>query len=290
MKIISILLVMCFSILHAETILVMNSNAKVTRYSQMEKSFKKHIDTKIQHVDIAKMSKKEVKEYLYKVYPDVIYAIGTKAYQYAYNFVPEKKIFFSSIVSYKRLHMNKNIFGVANELHTGMRLTLIKSLLSKTKSLSLIYSRYTKDIYKSFEEEAKNVGIEITGQMIGDDDVFDMQKILNSDAFMMIADPILIKNESKIKALFKEMKRSKKPVIAYHKAYINYGAMLVLSVDTMTIGKQVASMMYSEKVGALHQRIQVPIGSEVIFNEGLAKRMGVYYNKSALDIVNKVIE
>lgn len=277
-------------LLYSETILIMNSNAKVERYQSMESAFSKHIKNDFTRIDIAKMSKNQIKEYLYDEYPDIVYAIGTKAYQYATKYIPEKKIFFSSIVNYKRLKMGQKCFGVSNELHTGMKLTLIKSLLSKTKTISLIYSRYTKSVYESFKEEAKHVGIEVIGQKIDEDDVFDMPKLQSTDAFVMIADPILLKDEKKVEELYNTLNKANKPIIAYHPLYIKYGAVLILSVDIPTVGRQVASMIQSDMSGHTFTSIQMPIGTKVIFNEGLAKQMKLHYDKSALGIVNKVIK
>ncbi|PHS40370.1 MAG: ABC transporter substrate-binding protein [Sulfurovum sp.] len=289
MRLIIILLLLTISLV-AETILLMNSNAKIERYESMEKAFTNSIDKPFKRIDIGNMSKKKIKEYLYDEYPDIVYAIGTKAFQYARKYVPEKKIFFSSIVNYKRLKMGKKCFGVSNELHTGMKITLLKSLLSQTKTLSMIYSRYTKNVYESFKEEAKHVGIQVIGQKIDEDDIFDMPKIQSADVFVMIADPILIKDEKKVKRLYSTLKKANKPIIAYHPLYIKYGAVLVLSVDTPIVGRQVAAMIQSDMNGNAFTPIQMPIGTKIIFNKGLAERMKLYYDKSALGIVNKVIK
>lgn len=276
--------------LYAQSILVLNSNAKVQRYNSMEKEFIAAIQHKVTKADITNMSQEEVQECLYDIYPDIIYAIGTKAYQYARAFVPEKKIFFSSIMNYKRFYMGKNVFGVSNELHAGMQLTLIKSLLSDTKSISMIYSRYTIDVYLAFKQEAKNVGIEIIAEKIDEDSIVDIKRLQSADVFMLLADPLLIRKEKKVEKLFKQMKNLNIPIVAYHPLYIEYGAVLILSVDTSIIGKQVAMMIRSHTSKVLSQEIQTPIGSYVIFNKALAKRMKLRYNKSALGIVNKVIK
>ena len=276
--------------LYAETILVMNSNAQIERYKSMENAFTEDIDMDYKRIDIRNMSQNNIKEYLYDEYPDIVYAIGTKAYQYATKYIPEKKIFFSSIVNYKRLKMGKKCFGVSNELHTGMKLTLIKSLLSNTKTISMIYSRYTKSVYESFKKEAKHVGIKVIGQKIDEESVFDMPKLQSADAFVMIVDPVLLKDEKKVKGLYSTLKKSNKAIVAYHPLYIKYGAVLILSVDIPTVGRQVSSMVQSDMSGHAFTPIQMPIGTKVIFNEGLAKRMKLHYDKSALGIVNKVIK
>ncbi|MBA1421175.1 MAG: ABC transporter substrate-binding protein [Epsilonproteobacteria bacterium] len=289
MRILWLLLSFTFYI-HATNILVMNSNGKIDRYQTMENTFSKAIAQKVQHVDIAFMKEDDIKEYLYDIYPDIVYAIGTKAYQYAKKYVPEKKIYFSSIVNYKRFSMGKNRFGVSNELHPGMQLTLIKALLPKIKSIGIVYSRYTQSIYDGFKTEAKKLGITVIGQKITKTDHYNFEKFKNIDAFLMLADPVMLADEKKVKVHFSHFKKLHIPVIAYHPLYLKYGAVLIIAVDVETIGRQVASMIESDMHGHSYQTMQMPIGTKVIFNQGLAKRMGLHYDKSALGIVNKVIK
>jgi putative ABC transport system substrate-binding protein len=254
------------------------------------KAISRTISTKIQHVDISSMQENTIKEYLYDVYPDIVYTIGTKAYQYAKKYVPEKKIYFSSIVNYKRLSIGKNTYGVSNELHPGMQLTLIKALLSRTKSIGIVYSSYTRALYDGFKTEAKKLGIEVIGQKITKSTNCNFELFKNIDAFVILADPVMLEDEKKVKVHFSHFKKLNIPIIAYHPLYIKYGAVLVISVDVRTIGRQIASMIESDMHGFSYQSIQIPIGTKVIFNKGLAKRMGLHYDKSALGIVNKVIK
>lgn len=289
MRIIGLYISFTFFI-HATSILVMNSNAKIDRYEMMEETFSKALDKDIEYVDISFMKGEEIREYLYDVYPDMVYAIGTKAYQYAKKYVPEKKIFFSSIVNYRRFDMGQNTFGVSSELHPGIQLTLLKALLSKTKSIGMIYSNYTLSVYESFKEEANKLGIEVRGQKTSKSKECNLTEFENLDAFMLLADPVLLSNEEKVKMLFKHFKKFNIPVIAYHPLYIEYGAVLVISTDIGTIGRQIASMVESEIAQQPYKAIQMPIGTEVIFNKGLAKRMHLHYDKAALTIVHKVIQ
>lgn len=276
--------------LYAESILVMNSNAKVERYKSMENAFSKHLGKDFKRIDIAAMSNGQIKEYLYDEYPDIVYAIGTKAYQYAVKYVPEKKIFFSSIVNYKRLKMGKRRFGVSNELHTGMKVTLIKSLLDRTKTISMVYSQYTKSVYERFKEEAKYVGINVIGEKIDKNSVVDVAKLQGADAFILIADPLFIKSKKRVTEVLSTLKKAGTPIIAYHPLYLEYGAVLILSIDIPTVGRQVAAMVRSCMNGHTFTPIQMPVGTKVIFNEGLAKKIKLHYNKSALGVVNKVIK
>lgn len=276
---------------YADKMLVLNSNADIEKYSSVQKAFKESYNGDFKSLDLSKVSKKQIKEYLYDEYPDIVYAIGTKAYSYANMFIPEKTIFFSSIVNYKRLNIAHNRYGVSNELHSGMNLTIIKSLFGNIDSLSIIYSDYTKELFENFKQNALSMGIKITGRKISKlDDAIDMSLLKHSDGLIMIADPVLLKDEKRVIEIFDYMNRLKKPVFGYHDLFIKYGASLVISAHDPTIGRQVASMVKDFESKKDFAKVQMPMGTNVIFNKKRADSLGLKYNKNALSVVNKVIE
>jgi len=276
--------------LYASKVLVLNSNNTIKKYQSIQKSFTENFKQPYTTLDISKMSKNNIKEYLYDEYPDIVYTIGTKAYSYANMFIPEKTIFFSSIINYKRLKSTDNRYGVSNELHSGMNLTLIKSLFNTTKKLSIVYSEYTHDLYKSFKQNAQMMDIEIIGQKISKEDSIDIEQLKNTDGFILISDPILLNNENKIISLFSDLKELKIPIFAYHELFIKFGASLVISADNPTIGRQVSIMIEHYEKNNEFQKLQLPMGTNVVFNKKVIKELGVKYNKSALSIANKIIE
>jgi len=284
------LLLVALSFLNAQKVLVINSNSNIDRYHQVENAFKTSFTHPATYMDISKMSEKEIQNYLYESYPDIVYTIGTKAYQYAYKYIPEKEIFFSSIVNYERLPSTKKYFGVSNELHSGMQLTLIKSFFPSIRELAVIYSEYTQDILDHYNKEAKALGIKLIEQKISTPEMIDKNKLAKADGLLLIADPILIKDEAKVRELFSYMKQHKKPIFAYHKLFIDQGATLVISLDADTIGRQIASMIHAFKNGNAFTPIQVPVGTTVIFNQRTANQLDRAYEASAFGLATKVIK
>ena len=289
MKILFILALFILNI-YADKVLILNSNANIEKYKSVQEEFIKNTKNTYEVLDIAKLSQKEIKEYLYDEYPDIVYTIGLKAYKYANRYVPEKTIFFSSIINHSRLNVGENRYGVSNELHSGMNLTIIKSLFHETQTLSLIYSDYTKDLFENFKRNAANIGVKIIGEKITNDSFIDVQNMKQSDGLILIADPLLLKDEQRVIKLFEDMKKIKKPIFAYHDLYIKFGASLVVSADNPTIGRQVAHMMklFNDKKELI--KIQIPMGTNVIFNKKMVENLGINYNEDALSVVSKVIE
>ncbi len=288
MRLVLLFVLLALSLNAKEKIVVMNSNSSIQNYTVAKNSFLKNINKEVKVFDLKDKSSKEIKEYLYDEYPDIIYAIGTKAYKYANLYVPEKTIFFSSIINYQRLDLKKNRLGVSNELYTGVKNTLIKSLFNKIESLTIIYSEYTKDLFYSYKKTAKQVGVKIIGQNISKGDI-DYKKLDNTDGLILIADPLLLKDESSVITLFNKMIEYKKPVFAYHKLFIDVGATLVISVDSSIVGQQVAIMLKDYLKKKDIKKIQMPMGTTVIFNKKVADNMKIEYNENAFSFINKVI-
>ncbi len=276
--------------IYADKVLILNSNANIERYKSVQEEFIKNTKQSYELLDIENLSQKEIKEYLYDAYPNIVYTIGSKAYRYANAYIPEKTIFFSSIINHNRLDMSENRYGISNELHSGMHLTIIKSLFHEVHTLNLIYSDYTKDLFENFKSNAEKIGIKVIGEKITNDGFIKMQNMPKTDGLILIADPLLLKDEQSVRKLFEYMKEIKKPIFAYHDLYIKLGASLVVSADNPTVGRQIAHMMrlFNDKKEFI--KIQIPMGTNVIFNKKMVESLGINYNVDALSVVNKVIQ
>ncbi len=278
--------------LHAQSVLVINSNAEIKKYAQAVEAFRKNYHHDVTVLDISHMSAKEIKNYLYDEYPDIVYAVGAKAYQYANTYLPEKTIYFSSIIDYNKLPMSAKRYGISNAVHNGMQLALITSALPSVHSIGIVYSKYTQNIMDDIYQNAQKIGIEIHPLKLTatfhESDKLDTL-IQKSDALMIIPDPIFLNNQTHIKYFFNRAKQDHKAVIAYHELFINYGAVLAISVDNPTIGRQIAMMI--ENGNNAHQPvIQYPAGTHIIFNKREATQCGIVYNPDISQIATKIIE
>lgn len=287
------LLLWAMTCISAQNILLINSNTEIKKYQQAQTAFLQNFSHPVYHIDISGWSEKQVKEHLYDEYPDIVYAIGTKAYKYAYKYLPEKKIFFSSIANWQKLPTDGQRYGVSSELHSSMQLTLVKTVFPRIKKIAIIYSQYTQTLYDALRDSADEVGMEIIGkkinpEMIHDEDFGSL--IHNSDALLIISDPILLGSEEAVARVFKQANEMKKPVFAYHELFIKFGAMLITSVDHPTIGRQIAKMVENAMAGTQILPIQYPAGTHLIFNKKQALEYKTDFNEDALFIINRIIE
>lgn len=279
--------------LHAQTLLVINSNSDVKKYTEAVDEFSKNFNQPFKILDISHMKSREIKKYLYDEYPDSVYAVGAKAYQYANEYIPEKEIYFSSIADWKKLTMEGKRYGISNELHSGMQLTIVKSIFNNIKTIGVIHSKYTQNIINDLSQDAELLGIKIIPIKIDEDSVNTIQSedtVQHSDAMLVIADPVFLNNEKAVENLFRLSKEHKKPVIAYHELFIKYGATLIISADNPTIGRQMASMIESKLNEEPIENIQYPAGTNIILNKREAALIDVEFTPDISSIATEVIE
>lgn len=288
-----VIILLFISSLWGEKILLINSNSDIKKYRLTQKEFLENFDKEVISINIKNWSNKETKDYLFDEYPDIVYTIGSKAYQYTNRYIPEKKIFFSSIVNWQKLEMSENRFGVSNELHSGMKVALIKSIFPKLESISIIYSKHTKGIYENIKKSANEYDIRVIAKEIKDENTKlenISNTILDGEAFLLLPDLTLLSNEQLVKNIFTFAKRNKKPIFAYDELFIRFGATMILSIDNPTVGRQVATMLKKMLNKEKFKKIQYPVGSNIIFNQTLAKEYNLSYDEQMLSIFNKVIK
>lgn len=275
------------------SILVINSNKNVEKYTQTLDAFKSNFKHPFEVLDISNMKAKEIKEYLYDEYPDMVYTIGAKAYRYTYSCIPEKKIFFSSIVNYKRLPMQYEEFGISNELHTGMQLTLIKSVFNNIKSISVIYSKYTKSLVDELIVNAKKLNIKILCKEVSKDSIksIDFDKFLDeSESIMIISDPVFLRYKDIVKKVLNDAEVLHKPIFSYHRMFLKYGAVLAITADNPTVGRQMAGLIERSLKNKKIKKVQYPSGTKVIFNKKIAKQLKIPYSSNINFLANEIIE
>jgi putative ABC transport system substrate-binding protein len=277
-------------------ILLINSNASVERYKLAQEEFRKAIPGPVREIDLEEKgwSVQKVQDVLYDEYPDLVYCIGTKAYLLANRFVSERHIVFSSILNWQRLPVAEKTYGVSGELHPGMQVTLYRYVFPSVRRIGVLYSKaYNREWLEGTRGIAKDMGVEIVGKPVhkAKGTLAALKDLLPEvDALWLISDPVVMSDKDVILGIFKECDARKKPVFSYHEAYAEYGAVLIVSVDDPTTGRQAADMAMEALTGrAVGEKVQVPAGSHVILNLKKVSQYDLKYNEGALGAVNQVI-
>ena len=278
-------------------VLLINSDARVEKYKVAQEEFTRALSRQVRSINLddIKWKAAAVENLLYDEYPDLVYCIGSKAYLIAHRYISEKDIVFSSIVNWQRLPVTKKTYGVSGELHSGMQMTLFRYIFPEVKKIGVLYSeQYNSQWFNNTRTEAKEMGIEITGNSIAES-----KQTINTlkglipgvDALWLIPDPLIMTDKENLTRLFKECEAKKLPVFSYQDIFIDYGATLVVSVDEPTIGRQAAGIA-SEilSLGKTDEKVQYPAGSHIILNLKKVKEYGLQYKEEALSAVNQIVE
>ena len=278
-------------------IMVINSNAAVDKYKIAQDEFIKSIPTPVVQVDLGatKLKLREIEDLLYNQYPDLVYCIGTKAYLLANKYISDRKIVFSSILNWRRLPLAPKAYGISNELNPEMQMTLYRYVFPELKKIGVLYSRkYNKHWFHEAQGVAKEMGIEMIGRSVSKkrEVMPELKGLLKEiDALWLISDPVVMSQKETLLKVFKQCDTHKIPILSYHDAFSEYGAMMIVSVDNPTTGRQAAAIS-QEVLGndEVKKDVQLPAGSHIFLNLKKANAYGLKYREMALSSVNTIIE
>ena len=305
MKILKLIVLISLVLLFAGTvsaenrpkIVLINSDASVEKYKVVQEEFKKSLSRPVLevHLDKKKWKLSEVGDFLHDERPDLIYCIGSKAYLIVNKYVSEKYIIFSSIINWHRLPITQKTYGVSNEFHTEMQITLFRYIFPRVKKIGILYSeKYNRQWFNKAQDEAKAMGVEIIGQAVSNEKqtIAALKELLTDiDALWIISDPVVISDKKVLMNVFQECDTKKIPVFSYHDVFAEYGAVLIVSVDSLTIGRQAAGIAVEVLAGEkIEEKVQSPAGSHIILNLKKVKDYGLEYKEEALGAVNQIIE
>ena len=278
-------------------LLIINSDHAIQKYALTQDVFQANQNKAATVINLADPSvyEAEVADIIKRNQFKIIYCIGTKAYLLANRVAPDKKIIFSSIINWRRLPMTKQSYGIAQELPAGMQLMMYRYLFPEIKKIGVLYSKqYNQEWLSGAIQVAQDVGIELVGEQVSADQNLStaIEKLFPEvDALWMIADPLVLADKASVVEIFLQAENQKKPVFTYSELFIDFGALLVISADIPTIGRQASAWVDELRNGkTITERVNNPLGSYVILNMKNIKEYPIRLNKEALGSVNQIIE
>lgn len=280
-------------------ILIVNSDSTVEKYRQAKNEFQHEMSNhagRILGIDLDQMERPDaLSKLIGEERPDLIYSIGSKAYQFAEQSRNGKPLLFSSVINWQRFDRGKDSYGVANELSLSQELSLLRYLLPNAKRIGILYHpQYSRERVAEARAYAKEVGLTLTEKSV--EDVDDVEEALDSilptiDVLWLIADPGVLADRETIERIFTASEKQKKPIYTYSDAYLRYGASLVVAADTPTIGRQAATLAESIlRHETISDSVQTPAGSHITLNICQLAKLKAHYNEDALDAVNQLLQ
>ena len=274
-------------------VLLLNSNTGVGKYKAVQESFTETLANPLLEVDMG-LGEPMIGK-LRGFDPDLIYCIGAKAYSYAIRNFPREDIVFSSIINWLRLPVSGKTYGISNELPVRMPLMMYRYIFPEIKTIGILYSRqYTEEWFEKTRAQAEELGITVIGEQVSKKNgtIAALDELSPKvEALWLIPDPLVMPEKESLYRILETSDARQLPVFSYHDAFALFGAVLIVSVDDPTIGRQAAGIamdLFSGK--ALEDRVQFPAGSSITLNMKKIDAYGLEYNKNALSAVNNIIK
>jgi putative ABC transport system substrate-binding protein len=280
-------------------VLIINSDNSIYRYQENANEFKKILSQngyQWSEFDIAShatSSDEELKQIIQKDTAPLIYCIGTKAYSLVRDIAKGKKLLFSAAINWRKLNIGADTYGVANELSPSQEVSLLRYFFPSIKKIGLLYTdKFSREYVEAIKQESAKLKVEIVSQAIETEEEISgsLDNLLAKvDIFWIISDPVVLNNKESVQKIFEVAKQHKKPVYAYSDVFIEQGAILAISADVATIGRQSANfvmMIDNHKLPA--GTVQIPAGSTVTLNKCAVDALQLNFNQDALDSVNQI--
>ncbi len=283
-------------VLAQPSVLVINSDDRIGKYHQTLEGFTENamLDVTVFDLGNASTDKDKIANAIARLKPDLIYAIGAKAYLTGYQLKQRLPLLFSSLINWRRLPKDEHVYGVAMEVPLDYQFSMYSYFFPQVKTIGVVYSKkYNRELIGKAQESSQSLGIQLQPMVIDKaDDLEDVLKKLHGkiDALWLIADPVVLASANNLGLIFKITSDASIPVFSYEPAFQNYGATITISADAQTIGRQ--SMAFAQaiihKKGVTH--IQDPVGTQIILNLKKVKEFRLKLNEEALDSVSKLIQ
>ncbi len=278
-------------------VIILNSDMSIYKYSLAQSELKSKITNLKGEIDLGSkwIDEKMIKKMIYEINPDIIYCIGSKAYQMAYKLAEKKNIVFSLVINWRRHPMDKNTYGISNESLQGTQLMMYRYFFPDVNKIGILYSNmYNKEWFDVAVKSSKDVGISLIGKSISNPDKIEsaLKKLLSKvDALWLIPDPIVIYDIESVNKLFRLCQAAGKPIYTYDKVFAELGATLIMSADIPTMISQSAEILLGILEGRkIEERVQNPAGSHIILNMKKVEEYGLNLNMEALDSVNEIVK
>lgn len=297
-KILILLAIFWSSFAFAQTgkILIVNSDSSVYRYEEIATEFKKNLQlngyqwTEIT-VEKNANAEEELKQLIQENQHSLIFCLGSEAFSLADKLAHNKKMLFSGIINWQRFTIGEKTNGVANELSITHELSLVHYFFPLIKNIGVLYSgTFSQEYVENLKKVALPLGINIISQSSDAGQNALNELMPKIELFWLISDPNVLIGMENVKHIFATAKQHNKPVYAYSDVFINQGAVMSISLELTTIGRQAASlaikMDQDEKSGRL---VQAPAGSTITLNKCVLDALKLKFNPDGMDSVNHVV-
>jgi putative ABC transport system substrate-binding protein len=277
-------------------VLVVNTNSEVDRYQRAAAAFTASLSG-VETVPLDLTGEANPVDILQDLMNarkfDAVYCIGAKALgsvDYIDRGIP---VVYSSVLNWRQFAGQPNYFGVASEVAPEAQLAWFKYFFPELRKVGVLYSEANRKLIAdahvsagALSMELEAVEIEAPTQLVAS--LTELARRV--DVIWLISDPIVLSSPANTQKMFAYANERKIPVFAYNRFFVDLGAVLSITADLPTTGRQAALIM--QKLlsrGQIPDSVQFPAGTTITLNMDKARDYQLKLNESALDSVNEII-
>lgn len=285
-----------------KNILVINTNRSLERYNTSQEAFLETLHTtaaaNVRAVTTIDLNKDNfpvdtLQDILNQQHYDAIYCIGAKALGSIDYIDPDAPVFFSSVLNWRRFIDQPHYSGIASGVPAEAQFTWFKYFFPKIKKVGVLYSANNRKLLQEASQAAEKLSIELVTEEVGSSSnlLAHANNLLPKvDALWLISDSTVLGSADSAKQLFEIAHNHQTPVFSYNPVFVDMGAVLSISADIATTGRQAALMINNHLEGNREQAgIQFPAGSSISLNLKRVLEYKLELNGNALDSVNEII-
>lgn len=276
-------------------ILVVNTNAGVERYQAAEASFLPLMnDLEIDRVDLGGVREpvELLQDQLNSDTYQAIYCIGAKALGSLDYLSVDTPLVYSSVLNWRRFESREAYHGVASEVSLKAQLTWFKYFFPELQRVGVIYSENNEALILEAQQVAKGLNMTLVSEkaVLSSDFQEGAERLLSDvQALWLISDLAVLSSESRVDQLFSMAKRKRVPILTYNELFIDMGALLSISADLPTTGRQAALLMRDALINESQvEPIVYPAGSRIILNQATLQASDLRLNEDALDSLSDI--
>jgi len=225
-----------------------------------------------------------------------VYCIGAKALGSVDYINPDMPVVFSSVLNWRRFIDQARYYGVASEVAPAAQLTWFKYFFPEIKTIGVLYSQDNKKLVQDAAVSAANLSLMLVTEALDSSSkvVSRVQTLLTKvDALWLVSDPLVLATMDSARSVFKLADKQGIPVFAYDTLFVDMGAVLSITTDLPTTGRQAALMMQNALRGNSRQdndtSVQFPAGSSITLNLDKVRQYNLLLNEDALDSVSQIV-
>jgi putative ABC transport system substrate-binding protein len=243
-----------------------------------------------------------VMQKLLETHPSLIFALGAKAAYIAKLWTsnhPRIPVVFAMVLNYRHydfLASQDNMTGIAYETAPGTQFINAMLFFPHVRKIGVVYSElHSSETVMQAKSEAASLGVELIAESIANPRNFKpaLKKMLpRIDAFWVLTDPVVFTLEN-IGWMRTECIKNRTVTVGQSENIIRDAALLSIAPDLYTIGSQAAAIAHnilSDSSRPAEIGVVDPLGTRILLNTAIARRMGISINPSALNFASEVTD